>query len=179
MIQSFSHSHAPDRKPKYTVKQAAELIGLSTYTVRYYENAGLIPDVDRSWGNARMFSDYTLGWLRLVHCLRTTGLPIEGVRRYIELCREGESTIPERAAIIAEQEKRLRRQLRDLNRQRAILRYKKKYYADLMASRLTDDCNPAATPVPPAEEPHLMPESEIQKSSALSNANLPPAQARD
>ena len=35
---------------------------------------------------ARMFSDYTLGWLRLVHCLRMTGLPIEGVKHYIDLC---------------------------------------------------------------------------------------------
>ena len=59
-----------DRTPRYTVKQVAEMMEMSAYTIRYYENAGLIPDVDRSGGNARMFSDYTLGWLRLVHCLR-------------------------------------------------------------------------------------------------------------
>lgn len=155
---SSSSSSAPDRVPQYTVKQAAELIGLSTYTVRYYENAGLIPEVDRSWGNARMFSDYTLGWLRLVHCLRTTGLPIEGVRRYVELCREGDATIPERAAIIAEQEKRLRRQLRELNQQMTVLKFKKKFYADLMEGHRSDDCNPA-TRSTVAEEPHLLPET--------------------
>ena len=77
-----------DRTPRYTVKQVAEMMEMSAYTIRYYENAGLIPDVDRSGGNARMFSDYTLGWLRLVHCLRMTGLPIEGVKHYIDLCRE-------------------------------------------------------------------------------------------
>ena len=75
-----------DRTPRYTVKQVAEMMEMSAYTIRYYENAGLIPDVDRSGGNARMFSDYTLGWLRLVHCLRMTGLPIEGVKHYIDLC---------------------------------------------------------------------------------------------
>ena len=72
-----------DKTPKYTVKEVAEMMELSTYTVRYYENAGLVPEVDRSEGNIRLFSDYSLGWLRLVHCLRATGLPIEGVRRYI------------------------------------------------------------------------------------------------
>jgi len=72
-----------DRTPRYTVKQVAEMMEMSAYTIRYYENAGLIPDVDRSGGNARMFSDYTLGWLRLVHCLRMTGLPIEGVKHYV------------------------------------------------------------------------------------------------
>lgn len=155
---SFSTSSTPDKTPKYTVKQAADFIGLSTYTVRYYENAGLIPDVDRSWGNARLFSDYTLGWLRLVHCLRTTGMPIEGVRRYIELCREGDSTIPERAALIAGQEKRLRGQIRELNKQMAVLKYKKKFYADLMASHAEDTCNPAHVSL--VEEPNLMPEGK-------------------
>ena len=36
------------------------MMEMSAYTIRYYENAGLIPDVDRSGGNARMFSDYTV-----------------------------------------------------------------------------------------------------------------------
>ena len=90
-----------DRTPRYTVKQVAEMMEMSAYTIRYYENAGLIPDVDRSGGNARMFSDYTLGWLRLVHCLRMTGLPIEGVKHYIDLCQEGDSTIPERTDLQA------------------------------------------------------------------------------
>ena len=61
-----------DKTPKYTVKEVAEMMELSTYTVRYYENAGLVPEVDRSEGNIRLFSDYSLGWLRLVHCLRAT-----------------------------------------------------------------------------------------------------------
>ena len=105
-----------DRTPRYTVKQVAEMMEMSAYTIRYYENAGLIPDVDRSGGNARMFSDYTLGWLRLVHCLRMTGLPIEGVKHYIDLCQEGDSTIPERAELIFKQEKSLREQLRILKK---------------------------------------------------------------
>ena len=40
-----------DRTPRYTVKQVAEMMEMSAYTIRYYENAGLIPDVDRSGGN--------------------------------------------------------------------------------------------------------------------------------
>ena len=58
---SSSYRPSYDRTPKYTVKQVAEMMEMSAYTIRYYENAGLIPDVDRSGGNARMFSDYTLG----------------------------------------------------------------------------------------------------------------------
>ena len=34
-----------DRTPRYTVKQVAEMMEMSAYTIRYYENAGLIPDL--------------------------------------------------------------------------------------------------------------------------------------
>ena len=120
------------------------------------ENAGLIPDVDRSGGNARMFSDYTLGWLRLVHCLRMTGLPIEGVKHYIDLCQEGDTTIPERAELIFKQEKSLREQLRILKKQMEVLKYKKKFYQDLLNNRRPDSCNPLNHVS--ASEPNIAPE---------------------
>ena len=117
-----------DRTPRYTVKQVAEMMEMSAYTIRYYENAGLIPDVDRSGGNARMFSDYTLGWLRLVHCLR----------------------------MIFKQEKSLREQLRILKKQMEVLKYKKKFYQDLLDNRRPDSCNPLN--YISASEPNIAPE---------------------
>ena len=145
-----------DKTPKYTVKEVAEMMELSTYTVRYYENAGIVPDVDRSEGNIRLFSDYSLGWLRLVHCLRATGLPIEGVRRYIRLCAKGDASIPERAEIIFAQEKSLRQQLKALHRQMEVLKYKKHFYEELLAGRGTDRCNPASAA---KVEPDIVPQS--------------------
>ena len=131
-----------DATPKYTVKEAAEKLGMTTYTVRYYDNADLIPGVDRTAGNIRMFSDRSLAWLKLVHCLRMTGLPVNEVRRYIRMCLKGDSTIPERAEIIYRQEKVLHEQLKALNQQMEILKYKKNYYQALLAGRMKDHCNP-------------------------------------
>ena len=142
-----------DRTPRYTVKEIAEKMNLTTYAVRYYDNAGLIPYVERTNGNIRLFSDYNLAWLKIVHCLRSTGLPVTEVRRYIEMCREGDSTIPERAALIFAQEKKLRGQLDELHRQMEVLEYKKHYYEELLASKSKDRCNPANL-----QEPNVSPE---------------------
>ena len=144
-----------DQIPLYTVKQVAEMMELSAHTVRYYENAGLIPGVDRSIGNARLFSQYNLSWLHLVHCLRMTGLSVEGVKYYIELCQEGDSTIQERAEVIFQQEKNLREQLRMLKKQMEVLKYKKNYYANLLKGMTVDSCNPANHAQ--EEEPHITP----------------------
>lgn len=151
-LGAYKSSH--DRTPKYTVKQVAEMMEISTYTIRYYENLGLLPEVERNGGNARMFSEYNLSWLRLVHCLRMTGLPIDGVKRYIELCMEGDSSIPERAEIIFSQEKNLRNQLQMLKRQMEVLKYKKSYYQNLLENKETDACNPVNSK---KEEPHIEP----------------------
>ena len=131
-----------DTTPKYTVQEVAEKLGMTTYTVRYYDNAGLVPDVDRTAGNIRMFSDRNLAWLKLVHCLRMTGLPVDEVRNYIRMCLQGDPTIPARAELIFKQEKVLHDQLKVLRQQMKILQYKKKYYQDLLAGRTHDHCNP-------------------------------------
>ncbi len=141
-LPKFMASH--DKTPRYTVKDVAEMMELSTYTIRYYENSGLVPGVDRTSGNIRMFSEYSLSWLRLVHCLRATGLPVEGVKHYIKLCHIGEASIPERAAIIFAQERSLKQQLKALNRQMEVLKYKKHFYEQLLEGRETDRCNPVA-----------------------------------
>ncbi|MBQ7651608.1 MAG: MerR family transcriptional regulator [Victivallales bacterium] len=145
-----------DRTPRYTVKEMAEMMGLTPYAVRYYDNAGLIPYVGRSNGNIRLFSDYNLAWLKVVHCLRSTGLPVTEVRRYIQMCQEGDATIPQRAALIAEQERKLKAQLEELHKQMEVLEYKKRYYEDLLAKKTKDNCNPANFP----QEPDISPNEE-------------------
>ena len=153
MAQKEPFAGLTDRTPRYTVKEVAEKLGMTAYTVRYYDNAGLLPSVGRSDGNIRLFSDWHLSWLKLIHCLRTTGLPVETVRHYIQLCLEGDATIPERAEIIFRQEKVLRDELRMLHRQMEILQYKKRFYRDLLAGRCPDRCNPGT--LPPAGNPEL------------------------
>ena len=85
-----------------------------------------------------------------------TGLPIEEVKHYIDLCQEGDSTIPERAELIFKQEKSLRNQLRVLKKQMEVLKYKKKFYQDLLENRRPDSCNPLNHA--PANEPNITPE---------------------
>lgn len=142
MKQKTPFEGLSDRTPKYTVKEVSDKLGMTPYTVRYYDNADLIPGVDRTKGNIRMFSDHNLAWLKLVHCLRITGLSIDDVRHYIQMCLKGESTISERAALIYAQEKVLREQLKVLRKQMKILAYKKRYYEELLVGRDTDRCNP-------------------------------------
>ena len=131
-----------DKTPKYTVKEVAQMMKISVHTVRYYDNEGLIPFVSRTQSNIRMFSEYDLSWIRTVHCLRTTNLSINDIKKYIDLCLKGNKTIPQRAKIIFNQEKNLKEHLRQLQEQMKVLQIKKKYYMDLLHNKSKDIWNP-------------------------------------
>ena len=64
----------------YTVKEVAEILGVSVHTVRYYDDQGLIPGTKRDSYNQRIFDDMELEWLFVSISLRDTGLPLKGLK---------------------------------------------------------------------------------------------------
>jgi DNA-binding transcriptional MerR regulator len=72
-----------------TISDAARLTGLSAHTLRYYERAGLMLDVERAESTHRRYSEEDIRWLELLTKLRATGMPIRRVRAYADLVRSG------------------------------------------------------------------------------------------
>lgn len=85
----------------YTVGEAAKMLGVASSTLRYYDKEGLLPFVERTEGGIRMFKETDMDWLKLIECLKATGMPIKGIKKFIECTREGDSTIGERLEIRA------------------------------------------------------------------------------
>lgn len=85
-----------------TIADAARASGVSAYTLRYYERAGLIDGVDRADSGHRRYTEEDLAWIHVLQCLRATGMPIRGIRRYAELVRAGEGNEHERLALLRE-----------------------------------------------------------------------------
>lgn len=85
----------------YSIAEAAEMLGLTTHTLRYYERDGLmLAPVARAASGHRRFTDGDLQWITLVTRLRATGMPIRDVRRYAELVRAGDGNEDERLALL-------------------------------------------------------------------------------
>jgi DNA-binding transcriptional MerR regulator len=94
-----------------TIADAARLTGISAYTLRYYERAGLIDGVGRAGSGHRRYSDDDLAWIEVLQRLRATGMPIRDIRRYAELVRAGEGNEEERLALLKEHRDGVRAQL--------------------------------------------------------------------
>jgi DNA-binding transcriptional MerR regulator len=126
----------------YTVKQIAELLGMTEHTVRYYTDMGLVPSLQRDKNGNRLFDEQSKNWLIGVRNLRGSGMSIQAVKDYVDLCLEGESTIETRYGIILEQKKKVEEQLREMQEQYEYIANKAEWYLDIMNHRIPDNSNP-------------------------------------
>jgi DNA-binding transcriptional MerR regulator len=114
-----------------TIADAARASGLSVHTLRYYERAGLIGDVDRASSGHRRYSEADMSWVETIRCLRATGMPIAGIRRYAELVRTGGNE-RERLALLEEHRESVRAQLAEVQGHLAFVERKIAIYEELI-----------------------------------------------
>ena len=126
----------------YTIKEVAEMMEISEHTLRFWAKSGFFPFVKRNHNNVRIFSDDDLGWVKIVKCIRSVGTENKAIKKYIDLCIVGDSTIPERYEIIKSTKENAIKQMKDLQKQLDLLDYKEEYYQNLIKHNLTDEWNP-------------------------------------
>lgn len=126
----------------YTIKEVAQMMDISEHTLRFWAKSGFFPFVKRNENNIRMFSDNDLEWVKIVKCLRSVGTENKLVKRYIDLCIVGDSTIPERYEIIKTTKAKAQEQMKELTQQLSLLDYKEKFYQNLIKNNLEDSWNP-------------------------------------
>lgn len=100
-----------------SISDMAAETGLTTSTLRYYEQEGLLLQVpDRASSSHRRYPAAAATWLLFITKLRSTGMPIRDIRRYAELARQGDHTTPQRLALLVEHRGRVLEQLAEVQR---------------------------------------------------------------
>jgi DNA-binding transcriptional MerR regulator len=113
-------------RPK-TIAEAAALTGLSSHTLRYYEDVGLVRP-PRNGSGHRAYDAAALRRLVFITRMRAAGMTIRDLRRYVGLVEHGPATEPERRAMMLAQHARIQRQLRALTLALEATEYKIRAY---------------------------------------------------
>lgn len=122
----------------YTVGEMAKLLGVAASTLRYYDQEGLLPFVERSSNGMRVFKDSDYEWLQIIECLKKTGMPLKDIRRFVEMAMQGDETIEPRLALIKQQREAVKAQLAQLQQTLDTLDFKCWYYETARAAGTTD-----------------------------------------
>lgn len=111
----------------YTIGQVSEMFNLPISTLRYYDKEGLFPDLERVSG-IRQFSEKEVEALRVIECLKKSGLEIKDIKQFMNWCKQGSSTYPQRKELFENQKKQVENEIERLNKVLDMLKFKCWYY---------------------------------------------------
>lgn len=106
-----------------TIAEAADALGVSAHTLRYYERIGLVA-VPRDGAGKRVYDAASMRRLVFLTRMRLSGMAMRDLQHYVELVDAGEATVPERLDLLLEHRDTIRQQLRELQLSLAATEYK-------------------------------------------------------
>ncbi|MGW0147429.1 MerR family transcriptional regulator [Streptomyces sp. NPDC003333] len=119
-----------------TIQQMARRSGFSEPTLRYYEQIGLLGEVARDASSGhRRYGPATVERVVALACLRSSGMTVSGMRRYLDLLALGDSAAAAQRDLFASQADKL---AADIEQSRLRLTYLRRK-ADLWDARVRGD----------------------------------------
>ena len=111
----------------YTIGQVSEMFNIPVSTLRYYDREGLFPGLERSSG-IRRFSEKEIEALRIVECLKKTGMEIKDIKQFMKWCAEGSSTYSIRKDFFLRRKEIVEEEIRKMSRVLDMIDFKCWYY---------------------------------------------------
>ena len=115
----------------YKISEVSKMFNIPVSTLRYYDKEGLFPSLKRESG-IRLFSNQDLEALRVIECLKRSGLEIKDIKLFMDWCKEGSSTYQNRYELIQNQKEKVIKEIEHLNKTLDMLKYKSWYYSKLL-----------------------------------------------
>ncbi len=111
----------------YSIGEISKMFQLPISTLRYYDKEGLFPHLKRVNG-VRQFSESEIETLRVIDCLKRSGLEIKDIKEYMSLCSLGNTTLKQRKEIFEKQKEEVLKEMEKLQKVLSMLNYKCWYY---------------------------------------------------
>ncbi|MEJ6348485.1 MerR family transcriptional regulator [Holzapfeliella sp. He02] len=113
----------------YTIGQVSQQFNISVSTLRYYDKEGLLPQLKRVSG-IRYFSEKDLEALRVIECLKRSGLEIKTICQFMKWCELGNETLPKRKELFEKQKRVVEEEMKQLQKVYEMISYKCWYYGE-------------------------------------------------
>ena len=80
----------------YSIGEVSQMFDLPASTLRYYDKEGLLPHIQRQGTGIRRFDQRTIEALRVIECLKKSGMEIKDIKQFMAWCAEGPATYGQR-----------------------------------------------------------------------------------
>lgn len=134
---------------QYSIGEVSNMVGIAISTLRFYDKEGLFPQMERSNGGIRVFSETELEIIKMIECLKFTGMPIKDIKQFFHWCEEGDASLERRRDMFRERLEVVTRQIEELQNALYTIKYKCWYYATAVEAGTEE----AVTSIPAHEIP--------------------------
>ena len=129
----------------WDIATTADRLGVSAHTLRYYERIGLVR-VERDASGYRRYDAAGVRRLVFPTRMRTSGMSIRDLQRYVDMAEAGRDTVPERLVLLTEHREGLRARIDELRLALAATEYKiAAYTRELEGPATPDNTNISST----------------------------------
>lgn len=104
------------------------MFGISSYTIRFYDKEGLFPYITRNKSGNREFTDDDLEWIKIICCLKNTGMKIKEIKQYIDWYMLGDTTKMKRKKLLIDHRSEVLNQIEELKKNLEIINHKISLY---------------------------------------------------
>lgn len=119
----------------YTMMEVCREVDMTYQTLKFYCNQGLVPNVKRDSNNRRIFDERDVAWIKNLSCLKRCGMSIQEMRQYVQLCLQGQSSIPHRKEMLSQKQQALRASVRELEDSIAYIDWKQNFYDEVLSGQ--------------------------------------------
>ncbi|WP_059049828.1 MerR family transcriptional regulator [Paenibacillus senegalimassiliensis] len=118
----------------YTIHEVAEACNITAHTIRYYDKEGLLPFINRNSTGNRTFSENDLEVIKLICCLKNSGMPVKNIKEYMDLVMQGPDTASARRELLQNHRKAIQREIEDSKKNLNLVDLKIAFYDSYLAA---------------------------------------------
>ena len=119
----------------YTMMQVCRKLDMTYQTLKYYCNEGLVPNVKRNKNNRRIFDEHDVNWIKDLSCLKKCDFSIQEMKEYLNLCLQGETTIPQRKIMLKNKQEALQASIQMLKASVDYIDWKQNFYDEVLSGK--------------------------------------------
>lgn len=115
----------------YSIGEVSEMFDLPVSTLRYYDKEGLLTNLEKDKSGNRKFNENNLEALRVIECLKKSGMQIKDIKEFMHWCSLGDKTITKRKEMFLKQKENIESEIKELQKALNMINYKCWYYSEM------------------------------------------------
>ncbi|MBO5488991.1 MAG: MerR family transcriptional regulator [Eubacterium sp.] len=112
----------------YTIREMSQRFDVPSSTLRYYEDLGILPVVERDEKKQRIYTDEHVDRLYAISCFKRTGLPMAKIHDFFEYAEDLNKNIDKVCIMMSEHEQNIISQMEKMQQDLEHIQQKVRFY---------------------------------------------------